>query len=280
MAKKYAPLAIAYDFDGTLSPRNMQEFDFVPKIGMPSKEFWKEVSTLAKEHNADNILMYMKHMLDKAREAKVPVRRADIQRYGKSVELFPGVTDWFGRIDEYGRKREVNVQHYIISSGIREMIEGTPIAKKFAAIYASSFVYDHNGVAQWPALAINYTTKTQYLFRINKGVKEVHDNNRINDYIPQHDRPVPFENMVFIGDGDTDIPCFRLVKEQGGHAIAVYKPKTKGAKGKAEKLIQDGRVNFMAAANYQDNNEVDRVVKGIIDKTAADWQLRGLGKKG
>lgn len=280
MAKKYAPLAIAYDFDGTLSPRNMQEFDFVPKIGMSSKEFWKEVSTLAKEHNADNILMYMKHMLDKAREAKVPVRRADIQRYGKSVELFPGVTDWFGRIDDYGRKREVNVQHYIISSGIREMIEGTPIAKKFAAIYASSFVYDHNGVAQWPALAINYTTKTQYLFRINKGVKEVHDNNRINDYIPQHDRPVPFENMVFIGDGDTDIPCFRLVKEQGGHAIAVYKPKTKGAKGKAEKLIQDGRVNFMAAANYEDNNEVDRIVKGIIDKTAADWQLRGLGKKG
>ena len=280
MAKKYAPLAIAYDFDGTLSPRNMQEFDFVPKIGMSSKEFWKEVSTLAKEHNADNILMYMKHMLDKAREAKVPVRRADIQRYGKSVELFPGVTDWFGRIDDYGRKREVNVQHYIISSGIREMIEGTPIAKKFAAIYASSFVYDHNGVAQWPALAINYTTKTQYLFRINKGVKEVHDNNRINDYIPQHDRPVPFENMVFIGDGDTDIPCFRLVKEQGGHAIAVYKPKTRGAKGKAEKLIRDGRVNFMAAANYEDNNEVDRIVKGIIDKTAADWHLRGLGKKG
>ncbi|HFQ91778.1 MAG TPA: HAD family hydrolase [Chromatiales bacterium] len=129
-------------------------------------------------------------------------------------------------------------------------------------------------------MAINYTTKTQYLFRINKGVKEVHDNNRINDYIPKHDRPVPFENMVFIGDGDTDIPCFRLVKEQGGHAIAVYKPKTRGAKGKAEKLIRDGRVNFMAAANYEDNNEVARIVKGIIDKTAADWQLRGLGKKG
>ncbi|HFD88002.1 MAG TPA: haloacid dehalogenase-like hydrolase [Gammaproteobacteria bacterium] len=280
MAKKYAPLAVAYDFDGTLSPRNMQEFDFVPKIGMSSKKFWKEVSALAKEHNADNILMYMKHMLDKAREAKVPVRRADIQCYGKSVELFPGVTDWFDRIDEYGRKHGVNVQHYIISSGIREMIEGTSIAKKFAAIYASSFVYDHNGVAQWPALAINYTTKTQYLFRINKGVKEVYDNSRINDYVPKHERPVPFENMVFIGDGDTDIPCFRLVKEQGGHAIAVYKPKTRGAKGKAEKLIRDGRVNFMAAANYEDNNEVDRIVKGIIDKTAADWQLRGLGKKG
>ena len=225
MATKYAPLAIAYDFDGTLSPSNMQEFDFVPKIGMSKEKFWGEVSALAQQNNADNILMYMKHMLDKAREAEVPVRRSDIQRYGKSVKLFPGVNDWFDRINEYGRKHGVNVQHYIISSGIREMIEGTPIARKFAAIYASSFVYDHNGVAQWPALAINYTTKTQYLFRINKGVKEVYDNSRINDYVPKHERPVPFENMVFIGDGDTDIPCFRLVKEQGGHAIAVYKPK-------------------------------------------------------
>ncbi|RMH48451.1 MAG: haloacid dehalogenase-like hydrolase [Gammaproteobacteria bacterium] len=279
MAKKYAPLAIAYDFDGTLSPGNMQEFDFVPKIGMSRKKFWGEVNRLAKKHNADNILMYMMHMLDKAREAKVPVRREDIRHFGESVELFSGVIDWFGRINKYGREHGVNVQHYIISSGIREMIEGTPIAGKFAAIYASAFVYDHNGVAQWPALAINYTTKTQYLFRINKGVEEVYDNSRINDYVPKHERPVPFENMVFIGDGDTDIPCFRLVKEQGGHAIAVYRPNTKGAKRKAEKLIKDGRVNFIAPANYEAGSELDVIVKGIIGKIAADWRLRGLGMK-
>lgn len=277
MTKRYAPLAIAYDFDGTLSPHNMQEFDFIPKIGMSSREFWREVNSLAKENNADNILMYMMNMLDKAREAKVSARREEIKCYGDSVKLFPGVTDWFNRINEYGRNRGIKVKHYIISSGIREMIEGTPIAREFAEIYASTFVYDHDGVARWPALAINYTTKTQYLFRINKGVKEVYDNNRINAYVPKQERPVPFENMVFIGDGDTDIPCFRLVKDQGGHAIAVYKPKTKGAKQKAERLIHDGRVNFIVPANYEDGNEIDDIVKRIVDKIAADWHLRVLG---
>jgi hypothetical protein len=173
----------------------------------------------------------------------------------------------------------VQVKHYIISSGIREMIEGTSIAKKFSAIYASSFMYDQNGVAKWPALAINYTTKTQFLFRINKGVLKVYDNTKINEFIPIEDRPVPFNNMVFIGDGDTDIPCFRTVKSQGGHSIAVYKPSTKGAKRKAEELIKEGRVNFIVPANYVENSEIDTFVKKIIDKVAADDSLRKLGKK-
>jgi len=159
------------------------------------------------------------------------------------------------------------------------MIEGTPIAKKFSAVYASSFVYDHNGVAEWPALAVNYTTKTQFLFRINKGIPNAYDNSRINDYVPKQDRPVPFENMVFVGDGETDIPCFRLVKDQGGHAIAVYKPSTKGAKGRAEKLIKDGRVNFIAPANYGEGSDIELFIKGVIDKVAADGGLALLGKR-
>ena len=159
------------------------------------------------------------------------------------------------------------------------MIEGTPIAKRFAAIYASSFIYDHNGVAKWPALAVNYTTKTQFLFRINKGVLNVYDNHKINEFVPKEDRPVPFGNMVFVGDGETDIPCFRMVKNQGGHSIAVYKPSTHGAKRKAQKLIKDGRVNFIAPANYAENSEIDTFVKRIIDKVTADSELKHLGKK-
>jgi hypothetical protein len=193
--------------------------------------------------------------------------------------LFKGVVDWFDRINKYGKEKGVKVQHYIISSGIREMIEGTSIAKKFAATYASSFVYDHNGVAKWPALAINYTTKTQFLFRINKGVLNVYDNSKINEFTPSEDRPVPFSNMVFIGDGDTDIPCFRLVKDQGGHSVAVYKPSTHGTKEKARKLIKDGRVNYIAPADYSENSEMDTFVKRIIDKVAADSALKKLGKK-
>jgi len=278
MAKKLLPFAIAYDFDGTLASGNMQEYDFVPAIGMTKKCFWEEVNDLIKKHNADQILAYMMNMLDKAQASKVPVRKEDFVKFGRSVVLFEGVADWFCRINAYGKKKGFKVKHYIISSGIREMIEGTPVANKFAAIYASAFIYDHNGVAKWPALAVNYTTKTQFLFRINKGVPNVYDNSRINEFIPKEDRPVPFEHMVFIGDGETDIPCFRLVKEQRGHAIAVYKPSTRGAKNKAKKLVAEGRVNFIAPANYSENSEIDRFVKAIMDKVAADGVLRQLGK--
>ncbi|NTV14916.1 MAG: haloacid dehalogenase-like hydrolase [Desulfobulbaceae bacterium] len=279
MAKKLTPLAIAYDFDGTLAPGNMQEYDFVPAIGMTKKAFWKEVAELAKKHNADHILMYMMHMLDKAQAAHIPVRIADFVDFGRSVTLFEGVSGWFERINRYGKERGLKIEHYIISSGNREMIEGTSIAKKFTAIYASSFIYDHNGVAKWPALAVNYTTKTQFLFRINKGVLNVYDNSKINEFVPKEDRPVPFNNMVFLGDGDTDIPCFRMVKDQGGHSIAVYKPNTHGAKGKAVKLINEGRVNYIAPANYSENSEIDTFVKAIIDKVAADDSLWQLGKR-
>lgn len=279
MARKSAPFAIAYDFDGTLAPGNMQEYDFVPAIGMTGKAFWKEVNALTRRHDADNILVYMKHMLDRAEAAQVPVHKENFAAFGRSVTLFDGVAEWFDRIDAYGKGRGFTVKHYIISSGIREMIEGSPIAEKFEAIYASSFIYDHNGVARWPALAVNYTTKTQFLFRINKGVRNVYDNSRINKFIPKAERTVPFENMVFIGDGETDIPCFRLVKDQGGHSIAVYKPGTRDARGRAKKLVAEGRVNFIAPASYSENGEMDRFVKAIIDKVAADGRLGKLGKK-
>jgi hypothetical protein len=278
MSRKQIPLAIAYDFDGTLAPGNMQEYDFVPKIGMKKKDFWKEVHDLAKDHNGDNILMYMMHMLDKANSAKVSVRKSDIKEFGRSIKLFEGVKSWFGRINKYGGKRGVKVQHYIISSGLREMIEGTVIGGEFAAIYASSFVYDHNGVAKWPALAVNYTTKTQFLFRINKGVFDAHDNSKINDFVPMGERPVPFENIVFVGDGDTDVPCFRLVKSLNGHAIAAYKPNTKGAKTKAKKLVDEGRANYMSPADYRKDSSMEEIVKKIIDKIVADATLSQVTK--
>lgn len=279
MPKNIVHMAIAYDFDGTLSPGNMQEYDFVPNIGMKSKAFWDEVDQLAIDHEADGVLTYMYQMLEKARNAKVPVHKANFEQCGNAVELFEGVPEWFDRINTYGEKHGIKIDHFIISSGIREMIMGTPIAKKFKAVYASSFIYDHNGVAIWPALAINYTTKTQYLFRINKGVLNVYDNNKINDYVPEQERPVPFRNIVFIGDGASDIPCFRLVKSLGGHSIAVYKPKTKGAKAGVDKLVEDGRVNFIVPADYSQSSTIDTIIKAIVDKIATCSKLDGLGKK-
>lgn len=269
MAKKMIPMAISYDFDGTLAPGNMQEYDFIPALNMRSKHFWTSVNALAFQHEMDSILAYMHMMLEEARKAKVAVRKSDFKNYGANIALFPGVQDWFKRINAYAKSKGVRLEHFIISSGIREMVEGTNIYKEFRKVYASGFMFDHNGVACWPALAVNYTTKTQYLFRINKGSLDVHDNSIINKFVPKDQRPVPFESMIFVGDGETDIPCMRLVKDQGGHAIAVYNPNKRGAKQHAEKLINDGRATLIAAADYRESGTIDTAVKAMIDKVEA-----------
>lgn len=269
MAKKYVRMAIAYDFDGTLAPGNMQEHQFLPDIGMKPAVFWSEVKRLTREHQADEVLVYMNLMLKKAASADVPVRRENFKTHGEQIRLFDGVTDWFDRITEYARTREIRVDHVLISSGNAEIFAGTPIASKFSQVYASKFIFNQNGVADWPALAVNYTTKTQYLFRINKDSHDLSDNSEVNRFVSKQDRPVPFENMIFIGDGATDIPCFRLVKEQGGLSIAVYKPHTGGAKGKADRYKSDGRVHCVAPAIYDDGSRIDRIVKAQIDLIAA-----------
>jgi phosphoserine phosphatase len=278
MAKKKPHVAISYDFDGTLAPGNMQEHSFISSIKMKKHDFWAEVARLSEEHQADNILVYLGLMIEKADQANVRFGKKDFVELGKKLELFPGVVEWFDRINKYGDEAGVKVDHYIISSGVREIIEGSAIGRKFSRIYASGYWYDQNGVAKWPAMAINYTTKTQYLFRINKGTLDVHDHKIVNEFVPKSERPVPFENMIYIGDGETDVPCFRLVKDQGGHSISVYKPRDRNAKATSEKLLSEGRVNFAAPANYQDGNSLDQVVKGIIDKIAADQYLYRLGK--
>jgi phosphoserine phosphatase len=276
MARKHILMAIAYDFDGTLAPGNMQEHQFLPDIGMKPKEFWAEVHKLTSKEQADEVLVYMNLMLRKAAAARVPVRREDFKARGRSIELFSGVAEWFDRINEYRRAKGVRIEHYLLSSGNAEIFAGTAIASKFTKVYASKFIFDHNGVAEWPALAVNYTTKTQYLFRINKGAHDLSDNAAVNKYVDKRDRPVPFENMVFIGDGTTDIPCFRLVKEQGGLSVAVFKPRTKGAQDKAGQYLMDGRVHCAVPAVYTDGSEIDRVIKANIDAVATQAGLASL----
>lgn len=273
-------LAIAYDFDGTLAPGNMQEHSFLPEIGIPKEKFWDQVRKQEVEHDADNILVYMRHMLRTADQANRPVRREDFHRRGRNLKFYEGVRDWFRRINTYGRKIGITVEHYIISSGIREIVMGSPIAEEFKAVFASTFLYDANGVATWPALALNYTTKTQYLFRINKGSLKVSNHSTINRFIPKSKRPIPFPNMIYIGDGETDVPCFRLVKDQGGYSIVVYKPHAAPARKKAMQLFQEGRVNFVVPADYRAGQALDRIVKAIMEKLQRDYYLRSLEPKG
>jgi hypothetical protein len=276
--KKLIPMAICYDFDGTIAPGYMQEYDFIPAIGVAPKDFWAEASALAERSDADTILAYMRLMLKKAGEAEVRVTRESFRAFGSTIRLFPGVEEWFGLINAYALAKGVGIEHYIISSGLREMIEGTSIAGEFARIYASGFMYDENGVAIWPALAVNYTTKTQFLFRINKGSLEVYDNTKINKYVPKADRPLPFSNMVYVGDGETDIPCFRLVKEEGGCAIAVYRPRKPESKSLTERLLGEGRASLIAPADYRRGSIIDSSVRAIVDRIEATSRI-GASRK-
>ena len=268
--------ALIYDFDGTLAPGNMQEYDFIPAVGQSNREFWNDANSLAEEQDADMVLTYMARMIQEAKSKGLSLKREAFQESGRNIRLFPGVKEWFGRINAYAAARGVRVLHYINSSGLKEMIEGTPIASEFRKIYACSFLYDVDGIAYWPAVAVNYTNKTQFIFKINKGVESVSDCKLVNQYIEERERPVPFSRMIYVGDGTTDIPCMRLVKNSGGHSIAVYNPDRKGASKEMASLIHDNRVSHVCPADYTEGSEMDILVKTIIDKIDLDDRLEKL----
>jgi 2-hydroxy-3-keto-5-methylthiopentenyl-1-phosphate phosphatase len=257
-------LAICYDFDKTLSPDDMQAQGYIQSVGYDVADFWKETNRLAEENEMDQNLAYMLKMVREA-EGNIVFNRKTLQDYGSRVTLFPGVEDWFSRIREYGKSRGVIIEHYIISSGLREMIEGTAVAGEFEKIYASSFYYNERGIAVWPAQVINYTNKTQFLFRISKGVLEVNDPS-VNDPVAPEALRVPFRNMVYIGDSDTDIPCMKLVNSNGGHSIGVYNSETKD-KSKVHKMLRDRRIKYFVPADYREGGELDMLLKAIIENT-------------
>jgi hypothetical protein len=263
------PVAIAYDFDGTLAPGNMQEHVFLPKLGLDPASFWARSNALAEEQQGDPILTYMHRMLVEAAHADIPMRREDWARHGAGITLFPGVEGWFDRLNAAGAARGLAVEHYVISSGLRELVEGTPIRHHFRAVFASGFLYNASGAAIAPAIAVNYTTKTQYLFRINKDALDLADNRAVNAFQPPEARRVPFTNMIFIGDGETDIPCFRTVKEMGGHSIAVHPAGDADRAARTRHLIDEGRVHCAVAADYREGAELERRVLAILDLLAA-----------
>ena len=276
--RKNPIVALIYDFDGTLSPGNMQEFGFIQAIGKKPQEFWQESDKIALGQDASNILSYMKHMFDEAKKSGIKLRREDFKSFGASVELFPGVKDWFKIINEYGKSKGVKVEHYINSSGLAEMIEGTSIAHEFKRIFACSFLYNKDGEAEWPGVAVDYTAKTQFLFKINKGILSIRDNKKVNESKAEDNKRIPFPHMIYFGDGETDVPCMKIVKMFGGNSIAVYNPEIKKKVNVARKLLRQQRVNFITPADYTKESRTYEVVCAIIDKIKADWVLSGLKK--
>ena len=268
-------IAMIYDFDKTLCTKDMQEYGFIPSLGMSADEFWGAVNELTDREQMDSILAYMFMMVKMAHEKNTPVSRDTFLNLGKGVQYFEGVEAWFDRITRYGEEIGVTVEHYIVSSGIKEIIEGTGIAKYFKKIYACEFMYRDN-VIQWPKMAVNYTAKTQFMFRINKGVLDIDSKSamELNRYTPEDERRVPFRHMIYIGDGPTDVPCMKLIKSYGGQAICVYDPE-KGD-SRALPLLRDDRVNFIAPADYREGQRLEHVVQTIIRKMAAESEMIGM----
>lgn len=263
-------LAICYDFDKTLSPDDMQAQGYIQSVNYEVSDFWKESNKLAADNDMDQNLAYMYMMRDKSR-GKLVFNKETLRDEGSKVKLFPGVKTWFDRINEYGTAKDVIVEHYIISSGLKEMIEGTEVAKHFKKIYASSFYYDDRGEAVWPAQVINYTNKTQFLFRIVKGVLDI-NNQEVNSHFEANQYHIPFRNMVYIGDSDTDIPCMKLVNVNGGHSIGVYNAETKD-KSKVFRMLDEDRIKYFAQADYTAGSKLEKLVKQIIDRTIANEKL-------
>ena len=276
--RKSPIVALIYDFDGTLSPGNMQEFGFIQAIGKKPQEFWQESDEIALGQDASNILSYMKLMFDEAKKAGIKLRREDFKSFGAAVELFPGVSEWFKLINEYGKSKGVRIEHYINSSGLAEMIEGTAIAKEFKRIFACSFLYNKEGEAEWPGVAVDYTAKTQFLFKINKGILSIRDNKKVNESQAEDNKRIPFPHMIYFGDGETDVPCMKIVKMFGGNSIAVYNPEIKKKVNVAKKLLRQQRVNFITPADYTKESRTYQVVCAIIDKIKADWALTRLSR--
>ena len=269
-------IALMYDFDKTLCTKDMQEYSFIPKIGMDSSAFWDESTSLAEEKRMDPTLAYMYMMLKKAKAMDRPIRRENFVELGRDLEYFNGVEEWFSRINYFAGEMEIDIEHYIISSGLLEIIEGSTIYENFKKVFACEFFYDVNGVAVWPKNVVNYTTKTQFLFRINKDILDLSNNTDLNKYTPEDERRIPFRNMIYIGDGLTDVPCMKLVKVNGGYSVAVY---SEGNQDKVKDLIIHERVDFIALADYSDGSELDNIVKDIIMKMAMVDSLKKKNKK-
>ena len=268
-------LAVCYDFDKTLSPDDMQAQGYIQSVGYDVEAFWAESSGLAHDNDMDRNLSYMYKMVQES-QGHFVLNKEKLAEYGSKVALFPGVAEWFERIRAYGKEKGVIIEHYIISSGLKEMVEGTQMAKDgaFEKIYASSFYFDERGVAKWPAQVVNYTNKTQFLFRIQKGVLDINDP-AVNDSFAPEDIRVPFRNMVYIGDSDTDVPCMRLVNSNGGHSIGVYDLET-GDTRKVHKMMREGRIKYFAPADYREGSELDSLLKKIIDRTATNEALESI----
>lgn len=272
-------VAFMYDFDETLSHGYMQDYSLVPLLGFEVDEFWDNVNEFGRKNNMDNVLAYMYKIVEEAKKKNIDISKERMFQLAKGIRYFDGVLDWFNRINAYAESLGLEIEHYIISSGMKEIIEGTEIANKFKKIFACSYVYDEAGNPMWPCLAVNYTNKTQYLFRVRKNqMDDLNNTVGVNEFVEEKNK-LPYKKMFYFGDGMTDIPCMKLLKQKGGHSFAVYSPESVPAKETAKKLFEEGRANYFAPADYTENSKLDNIIKSLLLKISEDNKIEKLLKK-
>ncbi|MDR3021969.1 MAG: haloacid dehalogenase-like hydrolase [Clostridiales bacterium] len=265
-------VALCYDFDKTLCPKDMQEYALFDKLRINASQFWELCDIQAKNNGMDKVLSYMKMTVEMAARNEYCLTKSDFFDMGKQVELYQGVQTWFNRINTYAEKLNINLEHYIISAGQQEIIEGVSIAKYIKAIFASEFVYNQNENPIWPKRVVNYTQKTQYMYRINKGALDLYDEQKVNLAMPHDQRRVPFRNMIYIGDSYTDIPAMSLLSSKGGFAIGVYNPVDDNTVA-VKQLLMENRISFFAPADYRKGSKLELLVTKILDNIKAKEEL-------
>lgn len=275
MNKNQTLVAIIYDFDKTLCDKDMQEYSFIPNLGMNPTEFWKATDEFSNKEKMDKILACMYMMIKESKNNNKNITKEYLNSLGKDINFFPGILEWFERINKYGEQLGLKIEHYIISSGLKEIIEGTKISEHFKEIYACEFLYDENGYAIWPKISVNYTTKTQFLSRINKGVLDISNDKLLNKKMLDENRRISTKNMIYLGDGFTDIPSMRMTRESGGYAIAVYQNNDKKI---VNDLLIDNRIDFYAKADYTEDSEIDKLIKNILNEISIKCKLKQINK--
>ncbi|MCR5826620.1 MAG: haloacid dehalogenase-like hydrolase [Oscillospiraceae bacterium] len=258
-------IAFLYDFDKTLCTTDMQDYAFIPSLGYTPAEFWSIANSLGWSKHMDALLAYMYTMIDECRKKNVRLERDYLVRCGRDIVLFPGVKDWFARINAFGASLGVEVEHYVLSSGLKEIIEGSGIAHEFKEIYACEFLYGEDGLAMWPKLDVNFTNKTQFVYRINKGILDVANDRDLNASMPDDSKRIPFTNMIYVGDGLSDVPCMKMMRAYGGQAVAVYQDSNRAA---VENLLSGGRVDYIFPADYRAGSALEETMKNVLRKMA------------
>ena len=267
---KKTRVAFLYDFDKTLCDRDMQEYKFIPALGLTPQEFWGQTGVLAESCKMERILSYMYLMVKLAKEKGIPLTRSFLNECGKNIKYYKGVETWFDRINKIGEDLGIEVEHYILSSGTTEIIEGCKIAHNFKKVYGCEFHYDENGIADFPLNTVNYTTKTQYFYRISKGVLDITDDVNLNSKMRKEDKRIQENNFVYFGDGLTDVPCMKLVRSSGGKSIGIYQP---GKISKVSDLLLDGRCDFISKADYSEGSELEDIARTILERISLRYDL-------